>query len=72
MAQPVDELLESLPTVGLRLNNLFQLESGGWQANVCDTAGPKEYFQFGRADTAAGALIAAINAAGVKVSDDLA
>lgn len=54
----VDELIQEVNNQGLRLNNLFQLDNGRWQANVTDG---KRYWEFGRADTAAKALEIALH-----------
>lgn len=63
----LDELIDALPDVGLRLNNLFQLDDGRWQANVreSDTCAP-----FGRGATPVEALTAAIGVLGIKIEDD--
>jgi hypothetical protein len=54
----VDELLLEISRRGLRLNNLFQLADGRWQANVTDG---EKYWEFGRANTAIMALQAALH-----------
>jgi hypothetical protein len=54
----VDELLLEVTRRGLRLNNLFQLPDGRWQANVTDG---EKYWEFGRAATAIMALQAALH-----------
>lgn len=56
----VDELLIEVSRRGLRLNNLFQLHDGRWQANVTDG---EKYWEFGRANTAIMALQAALHIA---------
>lgn len=66
----LDELLPELPGLGLRLNNLFQLTNGVWQANVCDAGEAGAGYQFGRADAPVDALLAALKAAGVKFDDE--
>lgn len=57
MPMSVDALLEVVRQRGLRLNNLFQLEDGRWQANVTDGL---KYWEFGRGDSAEEALRAAL------------
>lgn len=56
----VDAMLELVRLRGLRLNNLFQLFDGRWQANVTDG---EKYWEFGRGDTADAALQAALHIA---------
>lgn len=65
----LDELLPELPGLGLRLNNLFQLTTGTWQANVCDAGEAGAGYEFGRADTPVEALLNALKAAGVKFEE---
>ncbi len=65
----LDELLPELPGLGLRLNNLFQLTTGMWQANVCDAGEAGGGYEFGRADAPMSALLAALKAAGVKFDE---
>lgn len=56
----VDELIAEVNNRHLRLNNLFQLENGRWQANITDGA---RFWEFGRGDTAVEALLAALHVA---------
>lgn len=53
----VDELIAEINGRGLRINNLAQLEDGRWQANITDG---ERFWEFGRGNTAAAALIAAV------------
>lgn len=53
----LEELIETVGLKGLRLNNLFQLNTGRWQANVTDG---ERYWEFGRGDSATEALQAAL------------
>lgn len=74
----VDELLASVAARGLRVANLFQFELPGtanmwrWQANLTDG---QRFWEFGRGDTAAAALRAALfisaNEPGVETSQPL-
>lgn len=63
----LEELLPELPGLGLRLNNLFQLTTGAWQANVCNAGEAGTGYEFGRADTPVAALLKALKAAGVVI-----
>lgn len=63
----LDEILEALPDVGLRLRNLFQL-ADGWQANV-SSADENTAFQFGRGATPVEAMVNCLKLSGVVVSD---
>jgi len=56
----VDAMIAVVQARGLRLNNLFQLESGIWQANVTDGT---SYWEFGRADDPENAIKAALHMA---------
>ena len=75
MSMRVDEILEALPEVGLRLMNLFQsnyelpdkTKIDGWQANV---SADGTCYQFGRGETPILALQAALKASGVDLQDD--
>lgn len=75
MSMRVDEILEALPEVGLRLTNLFQsryelagnVKIDGWQANV---SADGTCYQFGRGETPILALQAALKASGVDLQDD--
>jgi hypothetical protein len=53
----VDDLIVEVAKRGLRLNNLFQLHDGRWQANITDG---ERFWEFGRGDTAIEALQAAL------------
>lgn len=53
----VDDLIVEVANRHLRLNNLFQLEDGRWQANITDG---ERFWEFGRGDTAVEALRAAL------------
>jgi hypothetical protein len=53
----VDDLILEITRRGLRLNNLFQLHDGRWQANLTDGV---QFWQFGRGSTAVEALQAAL------------
>lgn len=64
----LDEIIDALPDVGLRLCNLFQMESGGWRANVRD-AGTLTGHQYGDGATALGAMVACLRAAGVDAEE---
>lgn len=65
----VDEILDALPGVGLRLSNLFQLDNGLWRANTRDTLPPQRH-EFGDGDTALEALVACLAKVGIDVSED--
>lgn len=54
----IEDLLAEVTKRGLRLNNLFQLEGGSWQANVTDG---ERYWEFGKGETAIAALLAALH-----------
>lgn len=54
----LEELIQEVTRQGLRINNLFQLDNGRWQANVTDGT---KYWEFGRGDTAIAALEAALH-----------
>lgn len=56
----VDELIAEVNRMSLRLNNLFQLHDGRWQANITDGV---KFWEFGRGDTAVAALYAALHIA---------
>lgn len=58
MSQTVDELISQVNKLGLRLNNLFQLHTGRWQANITDG---ERFWEFGRGDTPVEALQAALH-----------
>lgn len=64
----LDELVDALPGVGLRLHNLFQGRDGGWEAQVCDRDATVGY-TFGRAATPVDALLAALKVAGIKFEE---
>jgi len=64
----LDELLDALPDVGLKLCNLFQTTER-WQANVC-AADDLTGYEFGIGDTPLDALVACLRKAGVNVTDD--
>lgn len=64
----LDDLVDALPDVNLRLNNLFEYEDGKWQANVSDRDTFVGY-EFGRGGTPTEALLNAIRAAGVKIDE---
>lgn len=53
----VEQLISEAASRGLRVNNLFQLPAGGWQANVCDG---ETFYEFGIGDDAGSALSAAL------------
>lgn len=53
----VEQLISEAASRGLRVNNLFQLPTGGWQANVCDG---ETFYEFGTGDDAGSALFAAL------------
>lgn len=57
MAMSVDAMLEIVRLRGLRLNNLFQIPDGPWQANLTDGI---SFWEFGRSDTPDGAIRAAL------------
>lgn len=69
----VDEVLAALSKTPLRVNNLFQTDTG-WRANLCDVDKVEEYraapsaesspFEFGNGQTPAEALIEAAKKAG--------
>ena len=52
-----DKAIAQVVVKGLKVNNLFQLATGGWQANVTDGT---ENSEFGKATTPDEALIAAL------------
>jgi hypothetical protein len=52
-----DSLLAQVHSLGLRLNNLFELENGLWQANVTDG---QRFWEFGKSGTWQGAIAQAI------------
>lgn len=54
----LEDLIAEVARRQLRLNNLFQLDNGRWQANITDG---QRFWEFGRGDTAMEALIAALN-----------
>lgn len=54
----LEELISEVNGRGLRLNNLYQLSDGRWQANVTDG---EKFWDFGRGDTAVQALQAALH-----------
>ena len=54
----VDELIVEVSRRGLRINNLFQLDDGRWQANITDGV---RYWEFGKGETPTAALITALN-----------
>lgn len=60
----IDGVLAAVSRRGLRVNNLFQLESGPWRANLTDG---KTWFEFGTSETAVGALEEALGKAAVEV-----
>lgn len=76
MTMRVDEILEALSDVDLRLRNLFELDydtanepmAPGWQCNVASRDEHVGY-EFGRGRTPLAALVAACKAAGVNVED---
>lgn len=49
----VDTTIAEISRRGLRVTNLFQLESGPWRANLTDG---KTFFEFGTDETPCGAL----------------
>lgn len=53
------DLIADANARGFRIRNLFQKESEGWQANLCD-AKTQEGFSFAHGDTAEDALERAI------------
>lgn len=53
----LEDLLAEVASRGLRLNNLFELPGGGWQANLTDG---ERFWEFGKGDTAIAALRAAL------------
>lgn len=54
----VDELIAEVAAKGLRLNNLFQLHTGGWRANITDG---ERMWEFGNGSTPVEALQAALH-----------
>lgn len=54
----VDALIQEVAERHLRLNNLFQLMDGRWQANITDG---EKFWEFGRGDSAVEALQAALH-----------
>lgn len=54
----LEDLIAEVSRRKLRLNNLFQLDDGRWQANITDG---QRFWEFGRGDNAMEALIRAIN-----------
>ena len=53
----LEDLIAEVNGRGLRINNLFQLENGGWQSNITDG---ERFWEFGRGDTPTAALLAAM------------
>jgi hypothetical protein len=53
----IEELIQEVANRNLRLNNLFQLDNGRWQANITDGS---RFWEFGKGATAGEALIAAL------------
>lgn len=50
----IDTTLAEISRRGLRVTNLFQLESGPWRANLTNDRGV--WFEFGTSETSCGAL----------------
>lgn len=70
-SSPVDEILAALPEVGLRLVNLGQHTGGAaWGAQVAPMIFEAREIWAGDGATPAEALVAALGAAGVQVSDE--
>lgn len=53
----VDDLIAEVARRKLRLNNLFQLDNGRWQANITDGS---RFWEFGRGDNPVEALLRAL------------
>lgn len=64
----LDELLDELPGVGLKLRNLFQTGEG-WQANIA-SADDQTGYEFGCGETPLDALVSCLTKAGVNVTDE--
>lgn len=54
----LDDLIVEVNSKSLRINNLFQLHDGRWQANITDG---ERFWEFGRGDTAVEALVRALH-----------
>lgn len=54
-----DDALAEVHAAGYVIQNLFQRDSGGWQANL-RAEGAKTYSEFGIASTPHGAMLAAL------------
>lgn len=68
-SKPTDELLAALPDVGLQLWILSDNGEEGWYAIICEP-GNAATGRHGNGATAAAALIEALKAHGVEVTDD--
>lgn len=65
----VDELLDLLPTVGLRLWMLDQADEYAWHAAVCNPKAPGTDRWDGMGATPSLAMQAALLSAGVEISE---
>lgn len=64
----IESVFSEITRRGLRVNNLFQLESGPWRANLTDG---KVWFDFGTDETPCGALRDALSKAAAVVEIDV-
>ena len=58
----LDRFISQIADAGLRVNNLFQLQNGQWQANVMR---PPEFYEYGTGSTPEDAIETAIHNAHV-------
>lgn len=58
-ADSFEGALAQVHAAGFKVQNLFQREAGGWQANL-RAEGTKTFSEFGMASTPHGALLAAL------------
>lgn len=68
MARAVEDWIAHVNAQGWRVNNLFQLPQGGWQANLRTdpSDGTADCFSWGKADTPFEALERAAEKAGIE------
>lgn len=64
----LEEFIDKIGAEGYRVNNLFQLQSGLWQANLV-RALSNEYWQFGTGTTAKEALTNCYQRAKVELAE---
>lgn len=68
-SKPTDELLEALVSVGLGLWMFDNTEPAKWRCVLYDPTSPLNRWE-GNAETPAGAILAALSAAGIEARDE--